>query len=123
MDAKDDPVTLSNWRIAVRLRKQLEEGYRELDKFETKLAKTHREQHPLSPQTIKDIMDIYGNGMSLCCATGRENLKAYNLDECWAEYINCWAYELMGCSGEYRPQGPYHEIGKEQLMKILTGQL
>ena len=59
MDTKDDVVTLSNWKRAVELRKQHEAGLKELTAFETKLAKTHREQHPLSPQTIKDIMDIF----------------------------------------------------------------
>jgi hypothetical protein len=115
-------VTLAKWKDAIRLEKKYNALCQKWMLDKGNLGRIHREKHPLSQDAIKACFDLYDSGKPLCCSEGRKNLKEIKgIDECWLEFIHEGAYEYLGCSVEYQPEGKRFADGRVTLAKILVG--
>jgi len=86
------------------------------------LMQAHLVDHPLSKRDRQRVRKLYLEGKGLCCDSGLQLLKEI-IDDCWAEYINNRAYEVLGCDSCWKPGGRYFEDGRKKLEEILEGKL
>ncbi len=83
-------------------------------------AQRHRKEQPPTKREKAAILSMYYQGLPLCCRGGLANLRSI-IDPCWAEYINDWAYENLGCTGNAPKEGGFQQ-GREKLEKFLNGE-
>lgn len=68
------------------------EAYEALRAFMT----NHLREHPLAEHTRESLRATVHADKPLCCEAGKAFLDTI-VDPIWAESINAWAYEALGC--------------------------
>lgn len=59
----------------------------------------HLREHPLSEAARESLRGAVLEGKPLCCEAGMALLKGI-VDPIWADHINDWAYEALGCRAQ-----------------------
>jgi hypothetical protein len=113
------PFTLWKWRRAQKRLKKAERDDASATHSVKDASRRHRAKYPLDGRTQDAIIRAYCDGKPLCCEEGQKLLYKLGLDACWAEHINNWAYEHLGCAEFYKPKGNHHERGLSKLCKFL----
>jgi len=72
----------------------------------------------VTEENIRRIMNLYDDGKPLCCAEGRRKLRGF-MGRHWADCISDFAYETLGCNGDWRPGGTHFANGRRKLNKFL----
>lgn len=85
------------WEYLKTKVKKAAEAERAADKTLDDFVTEHLRDHPLSPEAIAELRAAVGAGKPLCCKDGAVFLAAV-VDPIWAEHLNEWAYDALGCN-------------------------